>query len=46
MRRAYREPAETFTTNVGGTVNLFETLRGQGGLRVVLVVTTDTGLPQ
>lgn len=41
VRRAYREPEETFATNVGGTVNLFEALRGRAGLKVILVVTTD-----
>lgn len=41
VRRAYREPKETFATNVSGTVNLFEALRGQADLKVVLVATTD-----
>jgi CDP-glucose 4,6-dehydratase len=39
--RSYAVPVETFATNVMGTVNLLEALRGQIGLNAVLVVTTD-----
>ncbi|HEY4250030.1 MAG TPA: NAD-dependent epimerase/dehydratase family protein, partial [Roseomonas sp.] len=38
--RGYREPAATFATNVTGTINLLEALRGQGA-GAVLVVTSD-----
>ena len=41
MRLSYREPVETFATNVMGTVHLLDALRGRRGLAAVLVVTTD-----
>jgi CDP-glucose 4,6-dehydratase len=41
VRLAYRAPALTFDTNVMGTVNLFEALRGQSFVRTVLTTTTD-----
>lgn len=41
VRRSYAEPIATFATNVQGTVNLLEALRGAEGLRAALVVTTD-----
>ena len=40
-RRSYREPVATMSTNVAGTVNLLEALRGIAGLECVLVVTSD-----
>lgn len=40
VRAGYREPVDTFATNVMGTANLLEALRG-GGARVVVMVTTD-----
>ena len=39
--RGYREPAATFATNLTGTVNLLEALRGLEGLRATMVVTSD-----
>lgn len=45
VRRSYRAPRETLHTNVTGTINLLEALRGNdvvmAGLDAVLVVTTD-----
>lgn len=41
VRLGYRTPAQTFETNVMGTVNLLESLRSQNRLRAALVVTTD-----
>lgn len=42
VRRSYREPVETFATNVIGTVHLLDALRGLAvAPRVVLAVTTD-----
>lgn len=41
VREAYRQPAATFDTNVMGTVNLFEALRGQPSLQAILTATTD-----
>jgi CDP-glucose 4,6-dehydratase len=41
VRRSYREPVETFATNVMGTANLLEALREAPELKTVLVVTTD-----
>jgi CDP-glucose 4,6-dehydratase len=40
VRRSYREPMETFETNVLGTVNILEAARA-GGVRVVVNVTSD-----
>lgn len=39
--RGYREPAATFATNLDGTINLLEALRGLEGLRAALIVTSD-----
>ncbi|MCA1529357.1 MULTISPECIES: CDP-glucose 4,6-dehydratase [Bradyrhizobium] len=41
VRFAYQFPAVTFDTNVIGTVNLFEALRGQKSLQAILTTTTD-----
>ncbi|WP_284180230.1 CDP-glucose 4,6-dehydratase [Rhabdaerophilum sp. SD176] len=41
VRASYREPVETFATNVMGTVHLMEALRGLAGCRVAVMVTTD-----
>jgi CDP-glucose 4,6-dehydratase len=41
VRRSYREPADTFATNVMGTVNLLEAARDAGKLQACLVVTSD-----
>lgn len=41
VSRGYADPVGTFETNVGGTLNLLETLRGVPGLEAVLVATTD-----
>lgn len=41
VRRSYADPVQTFATNVMGTVNLLEALRGSQGLEAILVVTTD-----
>ncbi|WP_374308362.1 CDP-glucose 4,6-dehydratase [Dongia sp.] len=41
VRQAYRDPVETFGTNVMGTVNLLDTLRGSEGLEAIIVFTTD-----
>jgi CDP-glucose 4,6-dehydratase len=45
VRRSYREPLATVETNVNGTINLLEALRGNeqvmASLAAVLVVTTD-----
>jgi CDP-glucose 4,6-dehydratase len=41
VRRSYREPAETYATNVMGTLNVLEALRSAPNLRAVLVITTD-----
>jgi CDP-glucose 4,6-dehydratase len=41
VRRSYREPLETFATNVMGTANVLEALRGAGSLKAVVVITTD-----
>jgi CDP-glucose 4,6-dehydratase len=41
VRRSYEEPAETFATNVMGTVHLLEAVRQAPSVRVVIVVTSD-----
>lgn len=41
VREGYRNPAQTYATNVMGTVNLLEAVRQSPGVRAVVVVTTD-----
>ncbi len=41
VRESYAQPAETFETNVQGTANLLEAVRGLEGPCRVLVVTSD-----
>lgn len=41
VRNSYLSPAETYETNVMGTVNLFEAVRQTPGISAVLNVTTD-----
>lgn len=41
VRASYREPRETFATNIMGTANVLDALRGLDGVRVAVMVTTD-----
>jgi CDP-glucose 4,6-dehydratase len=41
VRASYRDPVETYETNVMGTVHLLEATRQIGSVRAVVVVTTD-----
>lgn len=41
VRRSYRDPRETFETNVMGTLNLLEAVRAQPSVRCVLIATSD-----
>lgn len=41
VRASYREPLETFATNVMGTAKVLDALRGLASVRVALMVTTD-----
>lgn len=41
VRRSYAEPADTFSANIAGTVNLLEALRTADELRAIVVVTSD-----
>lgn len=41
VRRAHRDPLETFGSNVLGTVNLLEALRQTASVKSILVTTTD-----
>jgi len=41
VRRSHEEPVETFTTNVLGTANVLEAVRGVDGIRSVVVATSD-----
>jgi len=41
VRRSYRTPLDTWTTNVIGTANLLDACRGVSGLKAVVAITTD-----
>jgi CDP-glucose 4,6-dehydratase len=41
VRRSYRDPLETWSTNVIGTANVLEACRRANSVRAILVVTTD-----
>ena len=41
VRASYKDPIETYSTNVMGTVNLFEAIRQTPGIKAVVNVTTD-----
>jgi CDP-glucose 4,6-dehydratase len=41
VRESYRNPVETYQTNVIGTVNLLEAVRGSKSVRAVVVITSD-----
>lgn len=41
VRRSYRDPHETFNTNVMGTLNVLEAARRVPGLEAIVCVTTD-----
>ncbi len=41
VRASYREPLQTFSTNVMGTAHVLDALRGLGDVRVAVIVTTD-----
>jgi CDP-glucose 4,6-dehydratase len=43
VRRSYREPLETWSTNVLGTANVLEACRTAPDLRAIVIVTTDEG---
>jgi CDP-glucose 4,6-dehydratase len=41
VRTSYREPVETYSTNVMGTVHVLDCVRQVPGVKVVLIVTSD-----
>ena len=41
VRKSYKEPLETWTTNVMGTANILEASRYLSNLKAVIIVTTD-----
>ncbi len=41
VRRSYADPVTTYATNVQGTVHLLEAVRQLGGVRAVIIVTSD-----
>jgi CDP-glucose 4,6-dehydratase len=41
VRRSYEDPLETYSSNIMGTVHLFEAVRQVGGVKVVINVTSD-----
>ena len=41
VRRSYREPVDTYTTNIIGTINVLEAARRAGSARAIVVITTD-----
>lgn len=41
VRQSYKSPVETYSTNVLGTVHVFEAVRNTSGVKAVVNVTTD-----
>lgn len=41
VRASYRQPLETYTTNVMGTANLLDSLRDVASVKVAVMITTD-----
>lgn len=41
VRHSYRQPLESWSTNVMGTANILEACRGLQGLRAIVIITTD-----
>ena len=41
VRRSYKDPLKTWSTNVIGTANILEACRKISGLRAIVVITTD-----
>ena len=41
VRRSYREPSETYSSNVMGTLNICEAARHAGGVKGLVIVTSD-----
>jgi len=41
VRRSFAQPRETYETNVMGTVNVLDAVRVVGGVRAVVIVTSD-----
>lgn len=41
VRLSYKDPVETFTSNVMGTINVFEASRASGTVRAIVNVTSD-----
>jgi CDP-glucose 4,6-dehydratase len=41
VRRSYENPHETFSANIGGTVNLLEAIRHTPSVRAAVIVTSD-----
>ena len=41
VRESYRNPVDTYSTNVMGTVNVLEAIRKTPGIKSVVIITTD-----
>ena len=41
LRKSYRDPTDTYSTNVMGTVNILNAIRHSNSVRVSLIVTSD-----
>ncbi len=41
VRASYRHPLDTFSTNIMGTANLLDSMRGLSPLKVAVLITTD-----
>lgn len=41
VRRSYRDPLETYSTNIMGTVHLLEAIRLSMGVKIVIIVSSD-----
>lgn len=41
VRESYKNPLETFSTNIIGTANILDAIRNSDGVRVAIIVTSD-----
>lgn len=41
VRESYERPVDTFTTNIGGTLNVLEAARAIPSIKVIIIITSD-----
>jgi len=41
VRKSYKEPIETYSTNIMGTLNVLEAIRNSGSVQVAIIITSD-----